>query len=289
MAPFMENVKNLPRVIDLIDALSINMQRRYHVDRVPVKWFAYWEWRRLMRYERKICEDYDQVTVVSATDRDAIEGGDNVHINPNGVDLASCARVATKREQNALIFTGNMGYFPNVDAVCYFVREVFPIIKGTIPAVRLYIVGANPSSSVLGLARDPAVEVRGHVPDMVMHLTRAEVAICPMRAGSGMQFKVIEAMAAGTPVVATPFGVGGLEVEHEKNILVGGDSSEFACHVVRLLRDKTLRDYLAGNAIRMVRERYTWESVVASLEEVYEKALCRRSRCDSPLRVQCGN
>jgi glycosyltransferase involved in cell wall biosynthesis len=120
---------------------------------------------------------------------------------------------------------------------------------------------------------------------MVMHLTRAEVAICPMRAGSGMQFKVIEAMAAGTPVVATPFGVGGLEVEHEKNILVGGDSSEFACHVVRLLRDKTLRDYLAGNAIRMVRERYTWESVIASLEEVYEKALCRHSKCGSRLGV----
>lgn len=273
MAPYLEDVQDLPRVIDLIDALSLNMERRYRVERGLLKPAAYLEWQRLKDYERKICEMYDEITVVSAADRAAIGSFNNIHVNPNGVDLAKFDGQASERKPSTLVFVGTMDYFPNIDAACYFVREVLPLIKRQEPDVQLNIVGANPTKDVRQLASDPAVQVRGFVPDLMEYLGAAAVAVCPMRSGSGMQFKTIEAMAAGTPVVATPFALGGLEVVHGEHILVAKDSSEFADHVVKLLRDKSLRDYLVENAIRLVRARYTWEACVAALEQTYERAL----------------
>lgn len=277
MAPYLENEGFAPRVVDLIDALSLNMERRFHTDHTPLRLAAYLEWKRLQRYERVVCDRYDRALVVSPIDRAAIGRLDKVDVIPIGVDLSHFPAASTEREPFTLTFTGNMHYFPNVDAVRYFVREVLPLVRREVPSAHLRIMGARPSRAVRQLARREGVEVTGYVPNLAHHLARAAVAVCPMRSGSGMQFKVIEGMAARTPVVATHFALGGLDAAPGEHLLVADGAAQFAEQVIRLLKDSQLAAKLSENARRLVEERYTWEASVASLEQVYRQVVQEHS------------
>lgn len=276
MAPYFYDAR-LPRVIDLIDALSVNMHRRHQQERGPM-WLATWlEWRNMQRYERLICQHYDHATIVSASDRAAIGDFDNLHVNANGVELDKFPFVAQhEREPNTLVFSGNMRYFPNVNGVAWFIQHVFPLIKQQNPAVRFYIVGTDPHPQIAHLAQnDPHIVVTGHVESVADYLGRASVAVMPMQAGSGMQFKVIEAMACGTPAVVTPFGIGGVDVIHDHHLLIAHTPSEFAAQVQRLLGDVALRTHLAAQGRQLVETHYTWERSVEALEALYARAANR--------------
>jgi len=271
MAPYFENITAIPRVIDLIDALSLNMKRRYQRDTSPLKWAAYLEWKRLSRYERLICQTFERATVVSDVDRQVIGAYPNLMINPNGVDLAHFKANDTPREAASLIFSGNMGYFPNVNAVLWFVRQVLPRLKRAVPDVKLYVVGARPAPEIQQLARqDPAIVVTGFVDDISSYLAQAAVAVAPMQAGSGSQFKVIEAMASGTPVVATAHVLGGIAGLDGEHLLIANDAPAFAAQIIRLLQDDSLARRLAQNGRRLVEENYSWENSVAALESIYD-------------------
>jgi polysaccharide biosynthesis protein PslH len=270
MAPYLEQEQNIPRVIDLIDALSLNMQRRYLHDRSPLKWAAYIEWKRLSRYEQLICQTFEQVTVVSPTDYQAVGAYPNLTINPIGVDLNRFPFFTGKREPYTILFSGNMGYFPNEQAVLWFAQQVLPQIKATIPQVKFYIVGARPTRAVRQLAQEPNIIVTGFVEDVGVYLRQAAIAIAPVQAGSGIQIKVIEAMACGAPIVATPVVLGGIAAIEGEHVLVADTPDVFARQVCLLLRDPSLARYLAGNARCLVEERYTWERSVAQLEAIYK-------------------
>ncbi|MFC1975741.1 glycosyltransferase family 4 protein [Chloroflexota bacterium] len=279
MAPYLEDERSIPRVIDLIDALSLNMKRRFQRDRSPLKWMAYLEWKRLSRYERTICQMFDQVTVVSPVDYQAIGAYPNLVINANGVDLSKFSFATGEREPNSLIFSGNMGYFPNVNAVLWFAQHVLPLIKKTIPNIKLYVVGARPTREIKRLARqDPAIIVTGFVESVAAYLKQATVAVVPMQAGSGQQFKIIEAMACGTPVVATSYALGGIEATDSEHLLIANEVDAFAYQVTRLLQDQNLARCLAYNARRLAETKYTWERSVAELEKTYYSILSRSNR-----------
>ena len=124
--------------------------------------------------------------------------------------------------------------------------------------------------------RDGGITVTGYVDDIRVHLARASVGIVPMRAGSGMQNKVVEAMACGTPLVATPYALGGVGARDERDVLVANDACRFAAQTVRLLRSPVLRDRLARAARALVERRHGWDSSVTSLEALYRTACGRR-------------
>lgn len=272
MAPYLEQQANLPRVIDLIDALSLNMERRYRRDRSPMRLAAYIEWRRLRQYERAICGRYDNVVVVSDIDRAAIGEFPNLHVIPIGVDLTSFPLAVEGREPYTIVFSGNMGYFPNINAVRWFTQEVWPLVRATEPRARFMIVGANPHPAVQALAHESGIEVTGLVPSIHTYLSRATLAVVPMQAGSGMQFKVIEAMACGTPVVVTSFALGGIAAIDGQHLLVCDTAQAFAASVLRLLHDSDARAKLAAQGRILVEECYTWERTVASIESLYLSA-----------------
>jgi sugar transferase (PEP-CTERM/EpsH1 system associated) len=262
-----------PCYVDLIDALSLNMDRRAAEQHGPLKAVFVHEARRMHEYERRICESFAVVSVVAPADRDAIGPFANLTVNGNGVDVEHFAFARGKRRKNALIFSGNMGYFPNVNAVSWFVRDVLPLIQAEIPSVTFEIAGTNPARDVRALAeRNDAVSVTGFVADVRAHLTRATVGVVPMRAGTGMQNKVVEAMACGTPLVATPFALGGIDAVHERHLLVAGNARVFAAQTVRLLRNAELRDELACAARELVVGNYSWNASVGALERLYERA-----------------
>lgn len=274
MAPLLDYASDLPRVLDLVDALSLNMERRYRLDRGPARWAAGLEAVRLHRYERRLVGSWDHCTVVSESDRRAIGDWPSLSVNPSGVDLERFPFSAGARATEEILFTGNLGYFPNIDAARWFAREVLPRVQRELPGAHLSVVGARPAPAVRLLAAD-GISVSGFVPDLQPYLTRSRVAVAPMRAGSGQLFKVLEAMACGTPVVATSLAAGGIEAEAERHLLVADTPEHFAAQVARVLRDDDLATRLGAEGRRLVEQKYSWDRSVAQLESVHETAFAQ--------------
>jgi sugar transferase (PEP-CTERM/EpsH1 system associated) len=273
MAPYRAHFDEMPTVMDFIDALSLNMERRYRCDKGVLRLGAYIEWRRIKNYEREVCKQFDGVIVVSPVDKEAMGSFANISVNPLGVDTETFTFVSGWREPYSIIFTGNMGYFPNIEAMHYFVREAFPLIRLRIPEVRLYIVGANPPRNIRKLSADENIMVTGFVDSIHEYLARTAVAVCPVRAGSGMQFKILEAMSTGVPVVATEYALKAIQATPGENIIVANEPAEFAHRVVELLKNPSLRQRLATNARQLIEKKYTWEISVRQLERIYEAAI----------------
>jgi len=262
-----------PCVVDFVDALSLNMQRRAEHDRGPMAWIAAIEARRMRAYEQRVLRLAAGAAVSSVVDRDALGAPANLHLVDNGVDVDQFAYVSPVQRERGIVFVGNLGYFPNVDAVLWFADAVLPLVQRHCPEVTLTLVGARPHRLLQRLAaRNAAVRLIGPVPATQPYLTRAAVAIAPMRAGSGQQLKVLEAMAAGTPVVLTPAVAASIEAEAERHYLVADDATAMAAAIGRLLDDAALRERLAVAARQCVEQRYTWRHAAERLERIWLQA-----------------
>jgi len=276
MAPFVEELP-IPRFVDLVDALSLSTHRRSLRHRGPLRWLTALEAKRLLRYERRLCASLEGASIASSVDRAAIGNTTRLGVVPNGVDIARLPFEPAGRDPATIVLTGNMGYFSNVDAACWFAERVFPLVRRSVPEARFHVIGARPTSRVRRLARvDPAVSVLGFVDDLRPHLRTATVAVAPMQAGAGQQFKVLEAMASGAPVVATPLAAEALEARPDDGLLVAGTAEAFAGAVVALVREPGRAAGLAAQARRFVESRYTWEASTARLEELHAAARARR-------------
>lgn len=261
----------LPCVLDFVDALSLNMARRAQWDRSPWRFAAAMEARRLAHYERELCARVAAATVCAAADRAAIGDFPNLHLVRNGVDLERFRFVAAPRAEPLIVFTGNLGYFPNIDAALWFAEQVLPQVVAALPQVRLRLVGARPAAALRKLARrQPQVELIGPVDDMPAQLAAAAVAVVPLRAGSGQQFKLIEAMAAGTPVVATRLAAAGIGAIAGRHLLIGDNAADMAAAVLRLLREPALGLRLAQQARCHVEQHHAWSVAAAELESVWQ-------------------
>jgi glycosyltransferase involved in cell wall biosynthesis len=261
----------LPLVVDLVDALSASY-RRWRAVAAPWLWpVLAFEARRLARYEDAVAMRGGTISVVvSEEERRALgRAGARTIVNPNGVDLDALAFAPEGGAPGAVVFVGNLGYAPNADGIAWFVREVWPAVRRRVPTATLRIVGPRAGRRVVALGRAPGVSLTGIVPDVHAMLRGAEVAIAPLRVGAGIQNKVLEAMATGTPVVATRRAVGGIPVEPGTHCLVADTPGEFAAAVASLLGDARLRQRLSVAGRALVTARYAWERCVRALEAVY--------------------
>ena len=277
-APYLPGPDGPPVVLDLIDALSANLARRARQERGPLAPVAAWEATRLARYERALIERTSRSLVVSSAERDALGDGPRVAVVPNGVDTDAFAFHDGPRPPARLLFFGNLGYFPNVDAVRWLVSEIFPRVRAQVPAAELRLAGARPARAVRALARAPGVSLAAAVPAMPPEVAAATVAVVPMRAGTGLQNKVLEAMAAGTPVVATPPAVAALDVRPGVHLLVAEDAAAIAAATVALLRDPARARAIAAAARCLVEQRYSWEDSARAVEEAWSAAVRDRGR-----------
>ncbi len=259
-----------PAVVDLIDALSVNFARRAAAERGPLGRVAAWEAARLARYERDVVRRAECL-VVSAHERAALGHG-RIHVVPNGVDPVAFAYREDGRPTARVLFTGNLGYFPNVDAAAWLAHEVFPRIRAAVPGAELRLAGARPARAVRALAAEPGVSLAADVPAMAAELASATVAIVPMRAGSGLQNKALEAMAVGTPVVATSRVAGALATVPDTHLLVADDAPGLAAAAVALIRDRAGARAMARAARELVVGSYRWEDSAAGVEAAWAAA-----------------
>jgi glycosyltransferase involved in cell wall biosynthesis len=267
----------LPKVLDLIDALSVNMKRRAARTSGPFSWAAQWEGKQMARYEKALHSSFDEVVIASPADRAAIGDLANLSVVPNAIDLDVHRFVSAPREPNMIAFTGTMFYFPNVDAALWFSRDILPLVRRAIPEARTFVVGARPIRAIRSLDGQSGITITGRVTSVHEYIGRAGVAVAPMRSGSGTQFKVLEAMAAGTPVVGTPLAFAGLDVVDGRDALVASDPPEFARKVVQVLRKPEEFSQLTRNARRLVETKYSVECTLKLLEAAYDRAIARHA------------
>lgn len=274
----------LPVVLDLVDALSLNMQRRAQRDRGVLRWIAALEARRLRRYEQQLLAQVALACVSAEPDRLALGGGERLALVPNGIDPAHYAVELAPRERQRLVFVGNLGYFPNVDAVAWFLDAVWPGLHARHPRARLDLVGARPAARLRRLAqRCSGVTVVGPVDDVVPWLQRADIAIAPLRCGSGQQLKILEAMAAGTPVVASRLSASAMTGDEDRGngalLAVADDADAMLASIEALWADPAGARAMAERARTHVLAEHSWAHSARVLEQLWEQAFARAQPC----------
>ena len=221
-------------------------------------------------YERFMFTPYARTVVVAEPDRAellALNPALAVDVIPNGVDLDQFRVKPMQRLTDTLLFTGNYEYAPNVDAALRLAKEILPLVQARIPGVKLWLVGNAPPPELQVLDGD-TIKVTGRVPDVKPYLGRATAFVSPLRLGAGIKNKVLEAMALGCPVVATPISVDGIAVTDGHDALVTDDVA-LADAVVRLLQDRALQAELSANGRKLIEARYSWERVASLYQALY--------------------
>jgi glycosyltransferase involved in cell wall biosynthesis len=199
----------------------------------------------------------------------------DIAVVPHGVDVEGFSFFGSEREERSVVFVGNYLHYPNVDAALYFYREIWPRIKSKIPEIKFYVVGQGPPPEIQSLSQDDAVVVTGRVDDVRPYLNKGRAFICPVRLGGGFRGKILEAMAAGTPVVSTALGAEGVPAVQRENIIVADNPEEFTQGILDLMTDDSLFERIRKNARRLVEEKFAWQKGVEVMEGVLEKMMKR--------------
>jgi glycosyltransferase involved in cell wall biosynthesis len=225
----------------------------------------------MFRWERRMCLAAREVVAVSPQDARLMHelfGITSVSHIPTGVDIEYFRRPNSVPPKADLVFLGSMDWMPNVDGMEYFIREILPLIRKSIPTCTVAIVGRAPSATTLALAkRDPGIQVTGTVPDVRPWLWGSKASIVPLRIGGGTRLKIYESMAAGTATVSTTIGAEGLDVSHPDNIRLADEPSSFALQCVELLENEQERERVASQALQMVTSHFSWDVVVEEFEK----------------------
>jgi sugar transferase (PEP-CTERM/EpsH1 system associated) len=281
MVPYVADRPELYRIVDLTDVISKEIAHSLPYRGSASRLLYRLERPRIQHYERWVAEALEETWLISESDAQLLRArcpGANIRVVPNGVDLEAFHPMGQACEPHTLIFVGHLRVFHNVDAVMYLVRDVLPVVQQEIPDCTLRIVGADPGPEVQRLAQNPAVTVTGFVPDLNAYLNRAAVFVAPLRFAAGVQNKVIEAMAAGRPVVTTSMINSGLGARPEREVLVADDPGTTAGQIVRLLRDEGLRMRIGLAGREFVQQKYSWGHVVERVRAIEEDLVERRGR-----------
>jgi polysaccharide biosynthesis protein PslH len=242
------------------------------------------EWRKVRREERHAWSHLDGCTVTSVRDQDMLladEPTAHTAVVPNGVDLEAFQSshpvpLRAPQEPQTLLFFGAIDYYPNTDAMLFFLHDAFPRLAARYPHLRLCIVGRKPPESILS-QRSATVEVTGVVDDVRPWIERADIVIVPLRIGGGTRLKILEAMAMGKAVVSTTLGAEGLDVVPERDLLIADDAVGLVAQVGRLLDDQELGRRIGASARHLVASRYSWKAAVDSLSTFYGELLEARA------------
>lgn len=242
----------------------------------PRRWigalYSWIQWRRLSRLEAHICDLSATVLAVSEADQHLLErlSQTPVAVVKNGITVDDYTHITNQNilGDGAIVFTGSMAYRPNVDAAVWFADAILPKIQH--PQRHFYIVGHRPHARVLALQENPHITVTGRVESIEDYWTGARAYVVPLRMGSGTRFKILEAMAAGCPVVSTTIGAMGLGAKNGVHLLLADDANAFAEAVQSLLEDSALRSTLAEAGYQFVRQYFDWSVIVPDLLGVYE-------------------
>lgn len=260
----------LGKTLDYMDTLSKGMERRAANAPFPFRHFLQAETRRLIHYENLMFDLFDHLAIISAQDRDLLYHPERhrVAVVPNGVDNTYFAPTDAPKTHD-LLFTGNMNYPPNIDSVLFLVHRVMPLVQARRPGTTLLIAGVDPDQRVRELAeRDPAVTVSGWVKDIRSSYASARIFVAPMQIGTGLQNKLLEAMAMGMPCVTSDLANNAVGAVPGEAMLIGHEPEEYAAHILYLLDHPAEQERLARNALQYVQHAFDWDRSADKLDQL---------------------
>jgi polysaccharide biosynthesis protein PslH len=273
MLQFVPNPAPCPVLLDEHNVEWRIIERFASADGSPARrLFASIEWRKVRSYELSACKRADMVLTVTAHDGDTLisngvpEG--KVFPLPIGVDTDYFRLARLLPESRNILTFGTMSWPPNVDAATHFVKSIYPGVKRRAPDARFTIVGANPTPEVRALAADPSITVTGYVDDVRPYAVDAAAFVVPLRIGSGMRVKILDAMALGLPVITTSIGCQGISLRDGETALVADSPDRFAESVVRLLLNPADRTRLGSAGRALVESSYSWPTILAKLDRI---------------------
>jgi hypothetical protein len=265
---YLEDFGNTPIVTDLIDSLALNFARRAEVDRPWLAPLLRAEAGRLAAAERRLAEHSHRMLVVCERDRRAIAGrlpadlAARIAVVPIAVEDGPGPAVTENTGAPALAITGNLGYFVNADAVSWWLRDVWPRLRAARPKVRLVIAGDRPSAKLRRRIQAAGATLIESPPDLRAVLAGATLALAPMRCGSGVPIKVLEAWSVGVPVVASLWAAAGTSGEPGEDLALAGPGPDsWVAAITSLLDDPAARVRLVANGHRRLATDYSREAV----------------------------
>lgn len=256
-------------VVDFIDSMILNFSRRKNRGGFLEKIIYSLELSRLEKFEVNLANISRCSFVVSELDRRAI-GSDKIKVTPLGIDLNHFFKRDVINNDPVIVFSGNMSYQPNVDAVVWFLRNCWNKLRSQNSNIRFIITGSNPHSQILELSSgDSNIFVTGRVESIADVLRTAMIAIAPMQSGSGMQFKILEAMACGVPVITTTLGLGNINASVGNDLFVSDTPDEFVQTIIELMEDFGLRQRVGESGHNFVFRSHSW----GALNSIFETHL----------------
>ncbi len=266
---YVKNYHSCPKTIDYMDALSKGMERRAKTSHFFKRFIFNSEYKRLLNYENSIYEYFEHHTIISQQDQEYIfhKNKKLIHIIPNGIDESFLNAVQPVKKSVDVVFIGNMSYPPNITAAQFLVNEILPLLPDNL---KVKIAGSSPTKDVLRLT-SRQVEVTGYVKDIKIAYKSAEIFVAPMFLGTGLQNKLLEAMALGIPCITTSLANNALGAKPEKDILIADDAKEFAQQIVRLKEDEILKTKIISNGQSFILENYKWDTVIKPLVQLIQK------------------
>jgi len=237
----------------------------------------WWKFRRLVR---TLARQFDAVTVASDHEVRLLEEIAPIHnlltVVPNGVDLSLYEDDFGQPVPDTLIYPGALTFYANYGAMAYFLDEIYPLIRARCPQAVLRITGKTDGVDLSALPANDGVIFTGYLEDIRPAVAQSWACVVPLKVGGGSRLKILEAMALGTPVVATSKGAEGLDVTAGEDILIADEPSALAGAVLQLLEDQALRTRLAANGRRLVEDSYSWETCGRTLEQLLDQVVERR-------------
>lgn len=264
---YAKHYHNCSKTIDFMDALSLGMERRIATEPWWKKALVKWEAAKLQKYESYVFDYFENHTMISAQDKLAIihPFQDKIRVVPNGVSEAFFSNLKMEKCYE-LVFTGNMSYAPNILSCKFLAREIMPKLPEN---VKLLISGASPSPDVVQLASE-RIQVTGWVDDIRSSYAKGKIFVAPMFIGTGLQNKLLEAMAMGLPCVTTSLANNALGATAGKEVLIANTPDDFILLINNLLMDESFYMKIANNGRAFVRKNYVWPETVKILKEIFE-------------------
>ena len=281
LADALNDVERCPKVMIAHNVESLIWQRYFESETNPFKrWYIKQQWRKFERFERRAFNAATRVVAVSQNDAGLIRnqfGGRNVDVVDNGVDRTYFEGVQPDPDPGTILFLGSFDWRPNLDAVGLLLDRIFPAVRATEPGTRLRLVGRKPPQALVQRAREvPGVELHADVPDVRPFLATSSVMVVPLRIGGGSRLKILEAMAAGLPVISTSVGAEGLNLVAGEHFIAADDPEHIAVELVMCILHPQAAHAMARRSRSFVLERYDWDTLADQLEHVW------LASCDGP-------
>jgi len=292
MAQYVDRVPDARKILDAHNALWLLYKRLWQtMGPGPKKWLLGRDWRLLKQYEGWVCREFDAVLAVSEEDKAALEEAArffgrvygersrtaqndrqmlDITVIPIAIDTDEVTVVERVAEPRHILHIGTMYWPPNIDAVNWFIHEVYPLIRQQRPDVQFDVVGSRPPAELLTLNdAGLGINVTGYVQDPTPYQQQAAVMVVPVRAGGGMRVKILNGLAEGIPIVSTTLGCEGINVTDGDDISIADEPGDFAAAVLHLLNDHGMAQRLSHNGRRLAETRYDYRRACVVLDGVY--------------------